>query len=87
VHDLLQRIDAFRRPERVRQLALVCEADKRGRLGLGEAAYPNGKLLLRYFDAAFAVKAGQLDTDAKGPAMGEALRKARIAAIADIKSV
>ncbi len=87
VHDLLQRIDAFRRPERVRQLALVCEADKRGRLGLDEAAYPNGKLLLRYFEAAFAVKAGQLDTDAKGPALGEALRKARIAAIAAIKPV
>lgn len=86
VHDLLQRIDAFRRPERVRQLALVCEADKRGRLGLNEAEYPNGKLLQDYFDAALAVKAGQLDTDAKGPALGEALRKARIAAIAEIKS-
>lgn len=87
VHDLLQRIDAFRRPERVRQLALICEADKRGRLGLNEAEYPNGKLLLRYFDAACAIKAGQLDTDAKGPALGEALRKARIAAIAVIKPV
>ena len=86
VHDLLQRIDAFRRPERVRQLALICEADKRGRLGLSEAEYPNGKLLVRYFDAASAVKAGLLDTDAKGPAMGEALRKARIKAVADIKS-
>jgi tRNA nucleotidyltransferase (CCA-adding enzyme) len=85
VHELLQRIDAFRRPERVRQLALICEADKRGRLGLNETEYPNGKLLVRYFDAACAVKAGQLDTDAKGPALGEALRKARITAIADIK--
>ncbi|HWR95230.1 MAG TPA: multifunctional CCA addition/repair protein [Arenimonas sp.] len=86
VHDLLQRIDAFRRPERAAQMALVCEADKRGRLGLNEAGYPNGNRLLRYFSAAFAVKASQLDTDATGPAMGEALRKARIAAIAGIKS-
>ena len=86
VHDLLQRIDAFRRPERATQMALLCEADKRGRLGLNEAGYPNGNRLLRYFSAAFAVKASQLDTDAKGPAMGEALRRARIAAIAEIKS-
>lgn len=86
VHDLLQRIDAFRRPERATQMALLCEADKRGRLGLNEAGYPNGSRLLRYFSAAVAVKASQLDTDAKGPAMGEALRKARIAAIAEIKS-
>lgn len=86
VHDLLQRIDAFRRPERATQMALLCEADKRGRLGLNEAGYPNGSRLLRYFSAAVAVKASQLDTDATGPAMGEALRRARIAAIAEIKS-
>lgn len=85
-HELLARIDAFRRPERVRQLALVCEADKRGRLGLQETEYPNGRLLQRYFDAAAAVKTDSLDPNLKGPAIGEALRKARIAAIAEIKA-
>lgn len=85
VQDLLQRIDAFRRPERVRQIAIVCEADKRGRLGLTENSYPSGALLQRYFDAANAVKAAHLSTDAKGPAFGEVLRTARIAAIAQIK--
>lgn len=85
VQDLLQRIDAFRRPERVRQIAIVCEADKRGRLGLTETSYPSGALLQNYFDAANAVKAAHLSTDVKGPAFGEALRKARIAAIAQIK--
>jgi tRNA nucleotidyltransferase (CCA-adding enzyme) len=85
VHDLIARIDAFRRPERIRQLALVCEADKRGRLGLQETDYPNGRLLQRYFDAVMAVKADSLDASLKGPAIGEALRKARIAAIAEIK--
>ena len=85
VHDLIARIDAFRRPERIRQLALVCEADKRGRLGLSETEYPSGALLHRYFDTAVAVKADALDPDLKGPAIGEALRKARIAAITEIK--
>lgn len=85
LQDLLQRIDAFRRPERIRQMAIVCEADKRGRLGLTETSYPSGPLLHRYFDAANAVKAVHLSTDAKGPAFGEALRNARIAAIDAIK--
>ncbi len=82
VHDLLQRIDAFRRPVRVRQLALVCEADKRGRLGLQESDYPNGRLLQSCFEAARRIKADTLDAALQGPAIGEALRQARIAAIA-----
>lgn len=86
IHDLIARIDAFRRPERIRQLALVCEADKRGRLGLQETDYPNGRLLQGYFDAVMAVKADSLDASLKGPAIGEALRKARMAAIARISN-
>jgi tRNA nucleotidyltransferase (CCA-adding enzyme) len=86
VFDLLQRIDAFRHPERVRQLAIVCEADKRGRLGLTETSYPNGPLLQQYFDAAKAVKAAQLTTHVKGPALGKVLQSTRIAAIAYIKN-
>src|SRR3546814_5875911 len=31
VHDLLARCDGFRQPARIAQLAVVCEADKRGR--------------------------------------------------------
>lgn len=85
VFDLLQRMDAFRRPERVSQMALVCEADKRGRLGLSENDYPSGPLLQRYFDAANAVKANQLNTNVQGPELGAALRLARIQTIAEVK--
>src|SRR5690606_7890180 len=42
VHDLLARCDAFRQPARIGQLALVCEADKRGRKGHQDDAYPQG---------------------------------------------
>lgn len=84
--DLLQRMDAFRRPERIPQMALVCEADKRGRLGLSESAYPAGPLLQRYFAAANSIKASQLNTDAQGPELGAVLRMARIQAIAEVKS-
>ncbi|MBS0226103.1 MAG: multifunctional CCA addition/repair protein [Proteobacteria bacterium] len=79
---LFERMDAFRKPERVRQLALVCEADKRGRAGLEDQPYPQAEELQRLFDVARAVNAGAFPETAPGPALGEAIRKARIAAIA-----
>jgi tRNA nucleotidyltransferase (CCA-adding enzyme) len=87
LHDLLARIDAFRRPERVAQLALICESDKRGRLGMAEDIYTNGNLLQRCFLAAAAVRAADLPGNPAGPAVGEALRKARIEAIAAAKEL
>ncbi|MET1163002.1 MAG: multifunctional CCA addition/repair protein [Pseudoxanthomonas sp.] len=87
VHELLARCDAFRKPERIAQLALVCEADKRGRLGSEDADYPQGRELLRLHAAALAVTARDIDDETvSGPAMGEALRKARIAAIAKART-
>ncbi|MCD9033814.1 multifunctional CCA addition/repair protein [Luteimonas sp. Y-2-2-4F] len=85
VHDLLARCDAFRKPARIGQLAIVCEADKRGRLGLADAPYPQGELLRRFHAAALAVGARDLAAAGlSGPAVGEALRRARIAAIAAV---
>ncbi|MBN6151711.1 multifunctional CCA addition/repair protein [Xanthomonas sp. AmX2] len=82
VHELLQRCDGFRKPERIAQLALVCEADKRGRLGSEDADYPQGRELQRLHAAALAVNARDLGEGLQGPQIGEALAKARIAAIA-----
>ena len=87
VFELLSRCDAFRKPERIAPLALVCEADKRGRLGSAEADYPQGRELLRLHAAALAVNARDIDNESlSGPAIGEALRKARIEAIAKARS-
>jgi len=83
VHDLLTRCDAFRRPERVPLLALACEADKRGRQGSEGSAYPQARLLTAVHTAAAAVNARDvLRPGLKGPEVGAALRRARIAAIA-----
>ncbi len=82
VHELLLRCDGFRRPERIAQLALVCEADKRGRLGLEHVPYAPREPLLRALEAARAVRADTLGDGLEGAALGEALRRARIAAIA-----
>jgi len=82
VHDLIARCDGFRKPERIAQLALVCEADKRGRGGNAEADYPQGRELRRLHAAAGTVRAADVAGEGlQGPALGEALRKARIAAI------
>jgi tRNA nucleotidyltransferase (CCA-adding enzyme) len=83
VHDLIARCDGFRKPARIAELALVCEADKRGRGGMQEAAYPQAEQLRRMHAAAMAVRAADLVAKGlEGPALGEALRKARIDAIA-----
>jgi tRNA nucleotidyltransferase (CCA-adding enzyme) len=82
VHDLIARCDGFRQPGRITELAVVCEADKRGRLGLEAQPYPQAEMLLRLHRAAQSVTSVQLDlTDLAGPQIGEALRKARIVAI------
>lgn len=82
VHDLLQRCDGFRKPGRIAQLATVCEADKRGRAGLQEVPYPQAAELVRLHAAALAVRGDAIAAQGlEGPAFGEALRKARIAAI------
>jgi tRNA nucleotidyltransferase (CCA-adding enzyme) len=61
----------------------VCEADKRGRLGCAEAPYPEAERLRRAHAAALAVDArAVVATGITGPAVGEQLRRARIAAIA-----
>ena len=82
VHDLLQRCDAFRKPARIARLAIVCEADKRGREGLQDRPYPQAAELQRLHAAALAVGARDVVRDGMdGPRIGEALRKARIRAI------
>jgi tRNA nucleotidyltransferase (CCA-adding enzyme) len=82
VHELIARCDGFRKPQRIAQLATVCEADARGRAGLGDAPYPQSETLRRLHAVAMLVRSTDLAAGLEGPAVGEALRKARIAAIA-----
>lgn len=82
VHDLLARCDGFRKPERIARIALVCEADKRGRAGLADRDYPQARELLHLHAAAMSVRGADVARDGlDGPELGEALRQARIAAI------
>ena len=83
---LLERCDALRRPERFEQALLACECDARGRLGLEHAPYPQRKRLAAALHAvlgvdATAAAAQAVEGGAKGPAIGEAVRRARLAAL------
>jgi tRNA nucleotidyltransferase (CCA-adding enzyme) len=83
VHDMLARCDGFRKPERIAQLGLVCEADKRGRLGLENEPYPSRALLNQLHAAALSVTFKDIHSEGlQGPQISEALRRARIKAIA-----
>ncbi|QNN45756.1 multifunctional CCA addition/repair protein [Thermomonas brevis] len=87
VHELIARCDGFRKPARIDQLATVCEADARGRAGLADTDYPQANTLRRLHAAAMAVRGDAIAAQGiTGPAFGEALRKARLAAIATAKA-
>jgi tRNA nucleotidyltransferase (CCA-adding enzyme) len=87
VLDLFEQLDAFRRPERLQKFLLVCEADKRGRLGQAEADYPPGAYLRAAHAAAFAVQAQTfVDQGLTGAQIGLAIRAARTRAIAFIRA-
>ena len=82
VYELIARCDGFRNPKRIEQMSIACEADKRGRLGLEDSAYPQGASLREALHAALKVRANDLKPGLIGPAVGEAMRRARIEAIA-----
>jgi tRNA nucleotidyltransferase (CCA-adding enzyme) len=82
---LLAKLDALRRPQRLEAFLAACEADRRGRLGSAEADYPQADFLRAARQAAAAVSAARFVADGlSGPAIGEAMDKARVAAIAAV---
>lgn len=85
---LIERCDALRRPDRFDQILLACECDARGRLGKQQEPYPQRARLLRALELATSVDATQIASDAMsngrhGPAIGEAISAAQMAAISD----
>jgi tRNA nucleotidyltransferase (CCA-adding enzyme) len=82
VLQLLEACDAFRRPERFRELLVACEADYRGRGGWRERPYPQGALLRQAQERAMAVALSDDDrVGLTGEKVGELLRRRRLAAL------
>jgi tRNA nucleotidyltransferase (CCA-adding enzyme) len=84
---LLERCDAFRKPQRMVQIVQACACDAQGRLGREADAYSQGQRLLQALHAALdidsaAIAQSAMQAGAQGPAIGQALAKARERAIA-----
>ncbi len=84
---LLERCDAFRKPQRFADVLLACECDARGRLDLQDAAYPQRQRLTQALKAAQSVVTSVIAEAAlakglDGKKIGEQVHAARVAAIA-----
>ena len=83
---LLERCDAWRRPQRFAELLWACECDARGRLGLEDRDYPQRERLLADLAATqqvdlAAVSAAAIQRGAQGADIGRAVQRARLAAL------
>jgi tRNA nucleotidyltransferase (CCA-adding enzyme) len=82
---LLEAFDAFRRPARLDPFLVACAADKRGRLQHENDAYPQADFLRAAREAAAAVSARVfVEQGLTGTAIGEAIRRTRIATISGL---
>lgn len=76
---LFERLDAFRRPERLEPFLLACEADHRGRAGRADHPYPQATYLRDAHRAAAGVEAGPfVQQGLEGPAIAAAVHEARV---------
>ncbi|HEY9024598.1 MAG TPA: multifunctional CCA addition/repair protein [Burkholderiaceae bacterium] len=83
---LIERCDAFRRPERFLQMLAACECDATGRLGLEHEPYPQRARLAAALKTAQevdtrAVSAQAMERGLKGQAIADAIRQARVQAL------
>ena len=75
---LLERLDAFRRPERLPQVVAACSCDARGRGGNPPTRYSGGEHLLAAYALANEIQAREVLADGiSGPQVGEELRQRR----------
>lgn len=82
---LLEKLDAFRRPQRFQYFLLACEADARGRPTYEDREYPQREFIQRVFTAANQVNSQPLlDRGLAGLALGNALHQARVAAVKEV---
>ncbi|WP_312450479.1 multifunctional CCA addition/repair protein [Comamonas sp.] len=86
---LLERCDAFRKPDRFAQALLACQCDAQGRLGLEDKPYPQRAQLLRLLAAAQAVRTKEVAeraarTGRQGAEIGAMVHEARCQAVAQM---
>ncbi|AAW86739.1 fused tRNA nucleotidyl transferase/2'3'-cyclic phosphodiesterase/2'nucleotidase and phosphatase [Aliivibrio fischeri ES114] len=81
---IFDKMDVWRKPERLAPILLCCQADHAGRLGLETQPYPQKKRFEAAFDAAKNVEVKDVVAAGfKGPEIREELSKRRIEAVKD----
>lgn len=79
---ILEKLDAFRKPERFDDFLLACEADARGRGGMENTAYPQADYFRKLFTAARAIDVSALvKKGLQGEALRNSIHEQRISAI------
>jgi tRNA nucleotidyltransferase (CCA-adding enzyme) len=90
IADMLQAVDAYRKPERFEEFLQACACDFHGRPGYAEKPYPQAERLRIALDAARSVDAGAIaaelastiaDPTCLPPAINTRVRETRIAEI------
>jgi tRNA nucleotidyltransferase (CCA-adding enzyme) len=80
---VLNRVDAFRRPQRFEKFLLACEADSRGRTGFENRPYPQAAYFRAAWHAAREVDISDLtESDLDGKEIGKEIASRRERAIA-----
>lgn len=83
----LEALDVFRRPERLEQFVLACEADFRGRTGHAERDYPQANLWRQAYKAARGVDTATLASSGSGPEIAARIHQSRVTAIKQVLSL
>ncbi|MEN5017796.1 multifunctional CCA addition/repair protein [Erwinia sp. Eh17-17] len=85
---LFDRLDAWRKPQRVEQIALTSEADARGRTGFENNAYPQGDYLREAWKVVQSVSTREVVAAGfKGVEVREELTRRRVAALENWKAI
>jgi len=80
--ELLERVDAFRRPDRFEEFLQACECDFRGRPGYEDKPYPAPDYLRQALQAAQAIEAAEVARNADPARIREAIFQARAQSVA-----
>jgi tRNA nucleotidyltransferase (CCA-adding enzyme) len=81
--EMLERLDAFRRPERFEMFLQACESDFRGRPGYEDRLFPAPDMLRQALRVVVAVDVGEVARRADPGNIREAVFQARVQAVSD----
>ena len=85
--DLLEKVDAFRRPQRFENFLIACEADSKGRTGFEKNPYPQSDFLRGALAAACSINTNNFAKEYKGIEIAKALKLARLSAIKEYMKI